>query len=494
VPLPVSQRLPEFFVPGANEDLDTFQYIGAINAGIWSNASQFDFTPTCPSGNCTWPVFQSVGWCSKCVNATETAVIDENCNATVHSVQTGPVAGNDTNKTCTLGFGSGQGSNVTIFGRTSNESDTYVLYNDVVWAIYSPEYPDLVNTTGEQEPMATATYAGVTNPLLVVGRATLNTYSDGNVPWFSSIQVSAAEQCVLTPCLRDYAVTTTGGIPAVNVDHIDYESVEYRYNNVTGSEGFFYANPVTMCWQADAGDVDYTTVGSCPDESTECFEQGNTTRPGFCPVDIYPEALIDRLTGSAATPLAYANGSFNLDGDTDTVSDTMTVIQANTLGTVLNNVAASLTQLGLQVSNGTATGKVTTMQVYVLVKWEWLILPTVLELAGIALLLATALLSSHRKVDLWKTSIMALFYHGLEERTLRDTDIARDTSGMRLSARKTVVKLAVSDEDDRLMLREVLGDADGYTKVVASDGDAEMTHDHEAGNAVSQSDETERLS
>lgn len=47
--------------------------LGAINAGLWADG--FDIDPICPSGNCTWAPFDSVGWCSQCEDITPSAVL-----------------------------------------------------------------------------------------------------------------------------------------------------------------------------------------------------------------------------------------------------------------------------------------------------------------------------------------------------------------------------------------------------------------------------------
>lgn len=44
------------------------EMVNGLNAGIWG--SGFEMEPSCPSGNCTWPVFRSAGWCSKCADIT----------------------------------------------------------------------------------------------------------------------------------------------------------------------------------------------------------------------------------------------------------------------------------------------------------------------------------------------------------------------------------------------------------------------------------------
>lgn len=48
-------------------------YVSAIQAGMFSY--YFNLNPTCSSGNCTWPPFQSAGWCSRCENVTSAATL-----------------------------------------------------------------------------------------------------------------------------------------------------------------------------------------------------------------------------------------------------------------------------------------------------------------------------------------------------------------------------------------------------------------------------------
>lgn len=57
----------------------------------------------------------------------------------------------------------------------------------------------------------------------------------------------------------------------------------------------------------------------------------------------------------------------------------------------------------------------TTLVVRVDVTWYWFILPATLNVVAILLLLATAVLSHRRKTQLWKSSTLALLYHGFED-------------------------------------------------------------------------------
>ncbi|KAL3449190.1 hypothetical protein BJX65DRAFT_306251 [Aspergillus insuetus] len=45
--------------------------VPAYHRGLWTN--DFDVQPLCPSGNCTWPTVQSLGFCSTCTDMTSEA-------------------------------------------------------------------------------------------------------------------------------------------------------------------------------------------------------------------------------------------------------------------------------------------------------------------------------------------------------------------------------------------------------------------------------------
>lgn len=102
------------------------------------------------------------------------------------------------------------------------------------------------------------------------------------------------------------------------------------------------------------------------------------------------------------------------------VSDIIQAMEMHNLSYIVENVEASLNNLALNMSNETVIGNVSTMVSYVHIHigWEFLVLPFFVELAAAVLLVATALSSKPRGLRLWKTSALALFYHGLEELTL----------------------------------------------------------------------------
>lgn len=416
-----------------NIDPSSLQFLRAINAGIWSDASQFDLNPACPSGNCTWPDFQSLGWCSKCADTTSSVIMGSGCPNS-----------HDFDGKCTLGFG--QGDNVTVLdGIVSDTKVGYTAVRDIVWIV-----TDAASTTPDW--LLNTTFPGIGRPLMVLGHVTTNVNASGQLD--STFNITRAEQCVLTPCLKDYNVSTAEAISVTNITATNFGVIQPYLLPRKFSRTYEY------CWQVAPGNVTYVMMDDdCDYDGTIPCQKANTTQHAFCPVDAYQQASEDHLTGKDTT-------SFRVYGTTpdqsrtstsnQTVPDAVQMVQATNLSYVLANVAASLTKLAFDMGNETVVGENLASEVYVLVDWEWLILPAILEIAGAVFLLLTALVSHRRGVPLWKTSILALLYHGLEERVLQEVrgDPAKDLAEIEQLSQNTMVKLGVSNEDSRVVLRK----------------------------------------
>ena len=112
-----------------------------------------------------------------------------------------------------------------------------------------------------------------------------------------------------------------------------------------------------------------------------------------------------------------------------------------------------MTKLALDLSDQSVAGNVTTIEVFVSVDWKWLVLPITLEVAGILLLLVAVILSRRRRVRLWRSSLLAILYHGLDDQTLNARDASPDIAGLEETARLTAVRMTWSDDDQPLMFR-----------------------------------------
>lgn len=82
----------------------------------------------------------------------------------------------------------------------------------------------------------------------------------------------------------------------------------------------------------------------------------------------------------------------------------------------MDNIATSMTNKIRNSTIGTPfQGKATRDQTKIRVRWPWMILPIVFVLARNVLLLLSILESSKHHTPLWRSSSLALLYHGLEK-------------------------------------------------------------------------------
>ena len=105
---------------------------------------------------------------------------------------------------------------------------------------------------------------------------------------------------------------------------------------------------------------------------------------------------------------------------------------------MFEGIAASLTQLGRDSRPSEVTGLVGLRVTYVHIRWEWLILPAVLEVAGIALLLLTIVAAKRAKTPLWKGSVLPFLYHGLEDGMKEDASALESVSSMEREAKARI--------------------------------------------------------
>jgi hypothetical protein len=98
---------------------------------------------------------------------------------------------------------------------------------------------------------------------------------------------------------------------------------------------------------------------------------------------------------------------------------------------------------------GRVLGSSITYTAFTHVRWGWLAFPIILETLGIVFLLIV--LCRNRKWPLWKGSILAALYHGLESES-SGMDL-QSTSGMGEAAKSTRVRLIFSQELEKMVLR-----------------------------------------
>ncbi|KAJ5501532.1 hypothetical protein N7453_006349 [Penicillium expansum] len=360
---------------------------GSTLLGIWSNG--FDVQPTCSSGNCTWPTFP----------------FGRGYNSSDESSYT--------NGTCEVLFPRGFGSKTSI-GLTATEGVGYLLVEIpylMAWKLYD-------SSTGS--PGQTSTYANVTNPIVALQSPRRGVF------------VKNATECSLTTCLRYYDILVHDGNAVINITKIDYGKSAFPEDNENG----------TYSWT--------------PETSQNSDFTGSTFMEYF-----FVESFDSYIPNVAYGLWAYwnsstAQASYGTNGDWFSWADDSPSIpvllrfQNVTFETIMSNVADSWTKLALQNSDHSVNGTAYSIEVFVNVKWLWLIFPGLMVLLCVINLSATVLISKRVRAPVWKSSALAYLYHGLTD--LDEEDTYQTIGGMENSAERAHVQLRASHQNGRLAL------------------------------------------
>jgi hypothetical protein len=452
----------------------------------WLDINQFDRVPDCPTGNCTWPTFTSLGYCSKCGDTTaETSL---NCSAVFEKWDA------KSNETCEIHPDQGYPATV-LRGLAINSTNwSYSTADSIVWvirltstygsndALYEPfNTPDPVPKSAFQS-MAGAKYSylGVENPMLVLGYASFEKKFRRPNSTSSTLSVSSppvllkADTCIITPCERTYQLSMTAGqLRTVVID------TDYRVSEILGGwSGYLEWGVWGRCWHttsyrgtddAPVLPVKDCTLGALVEPAVTACHGGDAT-PGyiFCMPDdvshtgVYKIGLLgregDRVSHEGGIFHHANNGpeenrqvmgiGFPTNGKT-----TIQAIQAHNFSYLMERMAASMTKAELDNSSTLVYGNMTSPVVHVEVAWQWFILPAALNALAIFLLLATAVLSHHRKTQLWKSSMLALLYHGLDNPEPAPNLTMANVSEMERWASATSARLGPVKDGGRAVLR-----------------------------------------
>ncbi|RDW56924.1 hypothetical protein BP5796_12991 [Coleophoma crateriformis] len=197
------------------------------------------------------------------------------------------------------------------------------------------------------------------------------------------------------------------------------------------------------------------------------------------PPDTWPSLGINKSNSFTVTDLVYYQSfveesldssyiASSLDSsyiasslDSSTASEVLSQILFNgvkNISSLFDFVASRMTnRLRSPVCDLTFPGVENNLDVLV-IRWWWLITPTTVILLTIVLLATVIVQSHYHKVKLWKTSLLALLFHGLsvEIRNKYSMSEVKDLRKMEEVSEKVVVSLREQDRGDKetgLLLR-----------------------------------------
>lgn len=328
---------------------------------------------------------------------------------------------------CNVSFGHGRTYGFEVFTSTIGNEIQINTISDVVWRINK-----LLEDVEDEWYPQNDNWQPAHDAAMVLGHAQIRlTTTLGSI---QKLQVVNATECTLGFCAKTYNTSVAAGLTSTRV------IAEKWGQSFTGPcNQSDFVNNITS-WQAQPSSVSESSCEGAPKDFRVWRVEG------------FAYSIARNLNGSSALAtfwLPNENDPYNVvtAPHSNVTTPMMDKISKNQdFASMMPNVAASLTRYGLDTDKGNITGFELFDRINVTVRWPWLVLPFVLIVATILFLVVTVLHSHRLGVKLWKSSVLALLYHGLEE-PLLEGKFSESVNEMNIVAKATNARLRKSADD-----------------------------------------------
>lgn len=436
-------------------------FVESVNRGVWSDPSQFERSPFCPTGNCTWPNFRSMGWCHKCEDVTDRVIL-QGCDFDVTRQDFLDANNSTIVRECNVTFEGMDGlpsQSPVVFRTFDDFNDTQIEISisvDTVWE----QVWDIGDTYDFQ---SNRSFLGIASPLVTLGHAKFVDYPADDQLFVTGLSIEKASQCVLDLCVREYNIAVLDGTTKVEEVSVAYgerfdwkpptglterqavptEDAQildeddqildednfagfmscWKQNGISGQDlNLTYVelpSPYDLASSKRFGYVDRANLVFCSDSPMDLTGANQQHLHWYWGGDVVAKlAGMTKLTWNCYDGGSKCGRTALIDSEDggSVLADTTRLIKEVGLEPVLASLAGSLTKLTVDSSGGEQiAGEIGQLRLFVRVRWEWLILPGALSIAGVLLLALTMVQTVRRGTPLWKGSIYPLIYHNLIE-------------------------------------------------------------------------------
>lgn len=420
-------------------------YYGAINSALWNDDASYERQAHCPTGNCTYPLFPSMGLCvsTREVPLDQISFDGSACTTVYTDIAAGQVIiGNLTDAMVTIldSPWDREACKVSFWGDNTTSLPWDIRWGRDVstgWSVPLDFIGSMESILGGQQSIL-----GIRSPLLALGRVRLSSPSVTSNT--STLQFDKAEQVVFAFCANDYEVTVSHGDTSTSMA------------DSSSPSGFSYSDSTTVlggnatCWTSGSARGSFSAA-EIRNASGGSYI-ASTSPLSFCTENWgWGNDIASRLTSNSYFGLDW-NSTWTITDDSGINNkDVLQQIQSRSLPDISRSITASLNALFRKHSTDRATGSYIEYQTVVRVQWVWLALPVAVEVLGFVFLLLIVF-RDQRRGNPWKGSILVALFHGLNTNDHDAVNLDTITS-MEREAMKIQVKLGTSDEGRRLLLR-----------------------------------------
>ncbi|KAL5358280.1 hypothetical protein BJX96DRAFT_163644 [Aspergillus floccosus] len=367
--------------------------LGALYSGLFRAQGYSSMTSAmqCPSGNCTFGPYQSLGICSRCANITEL----------LHgSKRTFAIEGDE----------------------HLSSYDPYYYYelpNGLAW---NSSERRLINTRTDVDLLRlnSSNTALITN-FSAIALTIDSLWSEPPSGWGGSPKLNATE-CMLYFCVRSYEAAVHAGGLSENTTSIS------SYSNYSSS--------------APLNNI-FLTPNECYFNATRQKAYGDNEH---CAYMLSPFSHL--AMRNTITPLLKGHGGSINSLRKDWSSDTIEAIYGEEgsladISSVFESIATALTNNArTNVCKTAAQGTTWMVQSFVAVRWQWLTLPAFLLVLSTSFLIATIVQTRNQYI--WKTSPLALLFSDIFIHDTSSVKFEPNFRQMDHTARRTKVRLETS--------------------------------------------------
>ncbi|KAI1429308.1 hypothetical protein F5Y12DRAFT_797566 [Xylaria sp. FL1777] len=463
-----------FTIPRVNieTDLDNLRVQQSLFGAIWNNASLYDRKVHCPTGNCKFPSFKTLEWCSK-TETIDTSRLSTNCSLITynpddftminkHYYQTGEKIVDDV--VCGWFLDNSTTPLVTFPVQFSLDvlHTGLVLDNPIVnVARFKYHYAAadngwLLDFMPASTGWACTSLLNISCPLLLINYVFMDAFQG---------PVQRMEQSVLTLCATEYEIHVSSGVPTKEAVRSQYgrfkinvtekypgwvgiggicftSSYDYDlyppFSNDTGfSEPLSSNTTLSFCWRAEGRALDDNPGG----------EWGWFQWLSFLKMAVFLDQNETAFRGwNLNGDTSYRGAKLKLDSHA-----ILAMVKAKGLKTIMEGITASMNSAWRQMSQERVTGSYINSETIFEISWAWIILPVTLNIFGYVVLVSVIRNSTKTSPGkLWKGSILASLYHGLREECISGN--VDTIEAMEKAAEATRVELKFVDREGRMML------------------------------------------
>ncbi|CAI9637048.1 unnamed protein product [Alternaria burnsii] len=408
----------------------------------FGNGTRPEIPLSCPTSNCTWPEYETLGVCSQCVEASnllEWACLYTKIDWSANS--TGPIS-DDTmpnGTVCGYYLNATSEAPVLMSGYIMEGTEEQPVEGEALLVRSLPltEFLTKIPLYGE----GSVNFKHIRNPIL---DALIVSAPDGVNSVFRN-ETPIAHECVLAWCVQTIKSSYDWGRYTENITSVNlntttgkfpWESFEVQLDTEV-AQMILYTQDIAITPPASSRNGPDTLVAN------KTYGMSNTTAFNVMLVfDDYVPSYYTAMTPTESPMLRYKN---YLDGPSTRELPFNPFLAPNNLTRHMERLASAMTNVirSSAESRLMLSGKAYSKENYVDVRWVWLTLPIGLLFTALIFLAATVLQSAIEvdRVGVYKTSAIATLLYGLSDDIQQKITSSTDQGTPRAKAKELRVKL-----------------------------------------------------